>query len=583
MEFIIKLGGDQMDFMKKYEEWLNSSFIDDADKKELESIKDDKKEIEERFYTDLAFGTGGMRGIRGVGTNRMNKYMIRKATQGLANYMLSVDEKEAREKGVVIAYDCRIGSTEYALNTALVLAANGIKAYLFESLRSTPELSFAVRELGTQAGVVVTASHNPVEYNGYKVYWNDGAQIVEPHAKGVVEAVKNVKDFSEIKLISEEEAKEKGLLTIVGKELDDKYIDTIKKEVINMDIPGKEEFKIVYSPLHGTGRRPVQRVLDEVGFKNIYTVKEQEEPDGTFPTVGYANPEDPAVFKLGIKLADEKGAEIVMANDPDADRIGIAVKDENGEWIYPNGNQVGLLLVEYILANRKNIPANGKIITTVVSTPMVDVVAKAHNIEVMKTLTGFKFIGEKIRQFETKELDGEYVFGFEESYGYLVGTHARDKDAVVTTMIIAEMAAFYASKGSSIAKELKKLYEKYGWYKEGIKAITMSGKEGAEKIASIMSNLRENTPTEINGKKVVILRDFDKQVEINKKDNTEKALELPKSNVLQLVLEDGTHITARPSGTEPKIKYYFGVNASTEEEVNKKLDEMMDAFLEIVG
>ncbi|TDT70577.1 phosphoglucomutase [Hypnocyclicus thermotrophus] len=571
-----------MGFIKKYEEWLNSSFIDDIDKKELESIKDNKKEIEERFYTDLAFGTGGMRGIRGIGTNRMNKYMIRKATQGLANYMLSVNEKEAKEKGVVIAYDCRIGSVEYSLNAALVLAANGIKSYLFESLRSTPELSFAVRELGTQAGIVVTASHNPVEYNGYKVYWNDGAQIVEPHASGVVEAVKNVKDFGEIKLISEKEAKEKGLLVIVGKELDDKYIETIKKEVINMDIPGKEEFKIVYSPLHGTGRRPVQRILDEVGFKNVYTVKEQEEPDGTFPTVGYANPEDPAVFKLGIKLAEEKGAEIVMANDPDADRIGIAVKDENGKWIYPNGNQVGLLLVEYILANRKNIPTNGKIITTVVSTPMVDVVAKAHNIEVMKTLTGFKFIGEKIRQFETKELDGEYIFGFEESYGYLIGTHARDKDAVVTTMIIAEMAAFYAAKGSSIAKELKKLYEKFGWYKEGIKAITMSGKEGAEKITSIMTKLRENTPTEINGKKVVILRDFDKQIEINKKEKTEKALELPKSNVLQLVLEDNTYITARPSGTEPKIKYYFGVNAASEEEVNKKMEKVMNSFLELL-
>ena len=566
---------------QKYEEWLNSEYLSVEEKSELEGIKNDEKEIVERFYTELAFGTGGMRGIRGVGTNRINRHMIRKATQGLANYMLSVDEKEAKERGVVIAYDCRIGSTEYAMESALVLAANGIKAYLFETLRSTPELSFAVRELGTQAGIVVTASHNPVEYNGYKVYWNDGAQIVEPHASGVVNGVADIKDFAGIKFITEEEAKEKGLLEIVSKEIDDKYIEAIKTQQLNADVEGKADFKIVYSPLHGTGRVPVQRVLKETGFKSVFTVASQEEPDGTFATVGYANPEDPAVFKLGIELAEEKGSTIVMANDPDADRIGIAVKSESGEWIYPNGNQVGLLLMEYILNNRKDLPENGTVISTIVSTPMLDVVAKHYGVKMMRTLTGFKFIGEKIREFENGSLDGTYLFGFEESYGYLIGTHARDKDAVVTSMIIAEMAAVYDAKGSSVSKELTKLYEKYGWYKEGIEAITMSGKEGAEQIEAILKNLRENTPKELLGNKLITLRDYQSKIEKDMLTDKESAINLPVSNVLQLVFEDGTHITARPSGTEPKIKFYFGVKSESRDAVDEKLEKIMSEFLKI--
>lgn len=561
-----------------YNTWLNSKCIDEADREELRGIANDPKEIEERFYKDLEFGTGGMRGIRGVGTNRINKYMIGKATQGLANYMLSVDAEAAREKGVAIAYDCRIGSTEYALTTALVLAANGIKAYLFESLRSTPELSFAVRELGAQAGVVVTASHNPVEYNGYKVYWNDGAQIVDPHATGVVESVNGVTDLEMIKMISEEEAKEKGLLHMIGRELDDKYIETIKGEVLNSEIEGKKDFKIVYSPLHGTGRIAVQRVMAEAGFESVYTVAEQEMPDGTFPTCSYANPEDPAVFELGIKLAEEKGANICMANDPDADRIGIAVKTKEGEWIYPNGNQVGLLLMNYILENRKDIPANGAVISTVVSTPMLDVVAADKNVKVMRTLTGFKFIGEKIKEFEEGKLDGTYLFGFEESYGYLIGTHARDKDAVVTTLLIAEMAAKYAAEGTSIPEKLEELYEKYGYYKEGISAITKSGKSGAEEIAAIMTKLRDNTPVELAGQRVAILRDFKLQTEKDMIAGTESKLDLPSSNVIQFVLEDGTHITARPSGTEPKIKYYYGVKADSAEAVDAKLTDTMKKF-----
>lgn len=571
-----------MSYKNKYNEWLNSDYIDVADKEELKTIQDDEKEIEERFYTDLAFGTGGMRGIRGVGTNRMNKYMIRKATQGLANYMLKYNEEEAKSKGVVIAYDCRIGSVEYSLNAALVLAANGIKTYLFESLRSTPELSFAVRELGTQAGIVVTASHNPVEYNGYKVYWNDGAQIVEPHADGVVDNVNDIKDFSEIKIMDEKEAKENGLLFTVGKELDDKYITAIKKEIINDDIEGKKDFKIVYTPLHGTGRAPVQRALKEAGFDEVYTVKEQEMPDGHFPTVGYANPEDPAVFKLGIKLAEDIGSKIVMANDPDADRIGIAVRNNKDEWVFPNGNQVGLLLMKYILDNKKDIPENGAVISTVVSTPMLDTIAKDYNVNIIRTLTGFKFIGEKIREFETGAIDGTYLFGFEESYGYLIGTHARDKDAVVSTLIIAEMAAYYESIGSSIDEELTNLYDKYGWYKEGIEAITMGGKDGATAIKNIMSNLRDNTPKELAGKKAIILRDFQKQVEVDLINHTETKINLPKSNVLQLVLEDETHITARPSGTEPKIKYYFGVKDADKVSVENKMEKMVKAFLDIV-
>ena len=568
------------EFMKEYEVWLNSPFIDEADRKELASIKDNEKEIEERFYTELAFGTGGLRGIRGNGINRMNKYMIRKATQGFVNYLLEVDAEAVRKKGVVIAYDCRIGSVEYSLNTALVLAANGIPAYLFESLRSTPELSFAVRELGTQAGVVVTASHNPVEYNGYKVYWNDGAQCVEPHASGIVNGVTSIKDLGEIKLITEEEAKEKGLLTYIGKEIDDKYMTAVKKEQIITDIPNKADYKIVYTPLHGTGKVPVQRVLDECGFKSVFTVPSQEMPDGTFPTVGYANPEDPAVFKLGIELAEEKGGTIVMANDPDADRLGIAVKDKKGTWLYPNGNQVGLLLMEFILKFRKDIPKNGAVISTVVSTPMLDAVAEAHNVAMYRTLTGFKFIGEKIKQFEDGVLDGSYVFGFEESYGYLIGTHARDKDAIVTTMVLSEMAAYYDSIGTDIPSELDNMYEKYGWYREGIIALTMSGKDGAEQITNIMKTLREKTPTTLLGQNVVSVKDFGLQKEYDKVANTTKEIDLPKSNVLQFILADGTYITARPSGTEPKIKYYFAVKSDSKLNVEAKLEKDMKEFEE---
>ncbi|MGL5176267.1 MAG: phospho-sugar mutase [Cetobacterium sp.] len=553
--------------LENYNNWLTSDYIDLEDRKDLESIKDNEKEIEDRFYTNLSFGTGGMRGVRGVGINRINKYTIRKATQGLANYILEASGETGKKMGVAIAYDCRIGSEEYALNSALVLAGNGIKAYLFKSLRSTPELSFAVRELKCIAGIVVTASHNPQEYNGYKVYWNDGCQIIDPQATGVVTNVSNVNSFEDIKLIDKDTAIEAGLLEYISEDMDTKFIEAVKKQIIHHEIPGKEDFKIVYSPLHGTGGRSVKRVFSETGFNSIYIVAEQEQPDGNFPTCSYANPEDPAVFKLSTELADKVGAKLCMANDPDADRIGVAVKDECGTWLYPNGNQIGLLLMNYILENKKDIPKNGAVISTVVSTPMLDAVAKEKGVEIFRTLTGFKFIGEKIREFEEGKYDATFLMGFEESYGYLVGTHARDKDAVVATLLIAEMAAYYASVGSSIPKELKKLYDKFGYYREGIIAVTKKGKDGVEAISKIMSSLRENVTDSLIGQNVISKRDF------NTGYNG-----LPKSDVIQFVLEDNTYITARPSGTEPKIKYYFCVVGTTEKDADEKLAKAMKSF-----
>lgn len=553
--------------LENYNNWLVSDYIDLKDREDLKSIQGDEKEIEDRFYTNLSFGTGGMRGVRGIGINRINKYTIRKATQGLANYILESTGEKGKKMGVAIAYDCRIGSEEYALNAALVLAGNGIKAYLFKSLRSTPELSFAVRELKCVAGIVVTASHNPQEYNGYKVYWSDGCQIIEPQASGVVDNVNAINSFDKIKLLTKEHAIQDGLLEYISEDIDTAFIKAVKKQIIHNEIPGKENFKIVYSPLHGTGGRPVKRVFEETGFESVYIVAEQEQPNGNFPTCSYANPEDPAVFKLSIELADKVGATLCMANDPDADRIGVAVKNEKGEWIYPNGNQIGLLLMNYILENKKSISKNSAVVSTVVSTPMLDVVAKEKGIKIFRTLTGFKFIGEKIREFEEGKYDATFLMGFEESYGYLVGTHARDKDAVVSTLLIAEMAAYYNSIGSSIPKELKKLYEKFGYYKEGIIAITKKGKDGVEAIAKIMSTLRANVSDSLLGKKVVSKRDFSLGYE-----------GLPKSDVIQFVLDDNTYITARPSGTEPKIKYYFCVVGKTEDEANEKLIKTMEDF-----
>ena len=555
-------------FLDEYKKWLDSDMLSTSEKEELKSIANDEKEIESRFYTDLSFGTAGMRGVRGIGRNRMNKYNIRKATQGLSNYIIKETGEVGKKKGVAIAYDSRLDSVENAINTAMTLAGNGIKVYLFDGVRSTPELSFAVRELKAQAGVMITASHNPKEYNGYKVYWEDGAQIVDPQATGIVSSVAAVDIFNGIKLMDEKEAIDKGLLVYVGEKLDDRFIEEVKKNAINPNVKNKDKIKFVYSPLHGVAARPVERVLKEMGYTNVYPVKEQEKPDGNFPTCNYANPEDTTVFKLSTELADKVGAKICIANDPDGDRMGLAVLDNDGKWFFPNGNQIGILFAEYILNHKKNIPENGTMITTIVSTPLLDTIVKKNGKKALRVLTGFKYIGEKIRQFENKELDGTFLFGFEEAIGYLVGTHVRDKDAVVASMIIAEMATTFENNGSSIYNEIIKIYEKYGWRLETTVPITKKGKDGLEEIQKIMKSMRAKTHTEIAGVKVKEYRDYQKGV-----DN------LPKADVIQMVLEDETYLTVRPSGTEPKIKFYISVVDSDKKVAEEKLARIEKEFI----
>ena len=555
-------------FLDEYKKWLDSDMLSTSEKEELKSIANDEKEIESRFYTDLSFGTAGMRGVRGIGRNRMNKYNIRKATQGLSNYIIKETGEVGKKKGVAIAYDSRLDSVENAINTAMTLAGNGIKVYLFDGVRSTPELSFAVRELKAQAGVMITASHNPKEYNGYKVYWEDGAQIVDPQATGIVSSVAAVDIFNGIKLMDEKEAIDKGLLVYVGEKLDDRFIEEVKKNAINPNVKNKDKIKFVYSPLHGVAARPVERVLKEMGYTNVYPVKEQEKPDGNFPTCNYANPEDTTVFKLSTELADKVGAKICIANDPDGDRMGLAVLDNDGKWFFPNGNQIGILFAEYILNHKKNIPENGTMITTVVSTPLLDTIVKKNGKKSLRVLTGFKYIGEKIRQFENKELDGTFLFGFEEAIGYLIGTHVRDKDAVVASMIIAEMATTFENNGSSIYNEIMKIYEKYGWRLEITVPVTKKGKDGLEEIQKIMKSMRAKNHTEIAGIKVKEYRDYQKGIE-----------DLPKADVIQMVLEDETYLTVRPSGTEPKIKFYISVVDSDRKVAEDKLAKMEKEFV----
>ena len=555
-------------FLDEYKKWLDSDMLSASEKEELKSIANDEKEIESRFYTDLSFGTAGMRGIRGIGRNRMNKYNIRKATQGLANYIIKETGEVGKKKGVAIAYDSRLDSVENAINTAMTLAGNGIKVYLFDGVRSTPELSFAVRELKAQAGIMITASHNPKEYNGYKVYWEDGAQIVDPQATGIVSSVAAVDIFNGIKLMDEKEAIDKGLLVYVGEKLDDRFIEEVKKNAINPNVKNKDKIKFVYSPLHGVAARPVERVLKEMGYTNVYPVKEQEKPDGNFPTCNYANPEDTTVFKLSTELADKVGAKICIANDPDGDRMGLAVLDNDGKWFFPNGNQIGILFAEYILNHKKNIPENGTMITTVVSTPLLNTIVKKNGKKSLRVLTGFKYIGEKIRQFENKELDGTFLFGFEEAIGYLIGTHVRDKDAVVASMVIAEMATTFENNGSSIYNEIMKIYKKYGWRLEITVPVTKKGKDGLEEIQKIMKSMRVKKHTEIAGIKVKEYRDYQKGIE-----------GLPKADVIQMVLEDETYLTVRPSGTEPKIKFYISVVDSDRKVAENKLTKMEKEFV----
>ena len=551
-------------YIESYEAWVNSDFFDEETKAELKSIEGNQAEIRERFYSDLEFGTAGLRGIIGAGTNRMNIYVVARATQGLANYIIS---KHGQERGVAIAFDCRHFSPEFADIAARVLAANGIRSYRFESLRPTPELSFAVRYLNCIAGINITASHNPPEYNGYKVYWEDGAQITPPNDIGIMLEVKKL-GIEDSKIISLEEAKEKGLYNIIGKEVDDAYIAELKKQVIHQDTIDKyaKDIKVVYSPLHGTGNIPARRVLEELGFDKVYVVPEQELPDGDFPTVDYPNPEAKEAFKLALDLAKEKDADLVLATDPDADRLGVYVKDTaSGEYMCLTGNMSGSLLAEYELSQMqatRGLPEDGRLIKTIVTTNLAACVARNYGVKLEECLTGFKFIGQKILSYEHSGR-GTYLFGFEESYGCLIGTYARDKDAIVATMALCEAATYYKSIGKTLWDAMIDMYEKYGYWIDDIITITMKGVDGIEKIKSIMSLLRSNIPAKIAGYDVIAVRDYDTDVVKNLHTGAETPTFLPKSNVLYFELSDDTWLCVRPSGTEPKIKFYYGVKGTS--------------------
>lgn len=573
-----------MDYKEIYESWLANPYFDEGTKAELLSIKEDDKEIKERFYKDLEFGTAGLRGIIGAGTNRMNIYTVRKTTQGLANY---IKKQNGESKGVAIAFDSRRMSPEFAAEAALCLAANGIKAYLFESLRPTPELSFAVRELGCIAGINITASHNPPEYNGYKVYWEDGAQITPPHDGGIMAEVQAVTDYNNVLTMDKDEAVKAGLCTIIGKDIDDKYIARLKEQVKHpeaIQAMGKD-LKVVYTPLHGTGNVPARRILKELGFENVYVVPEQELPDGEFPTVSYPNPEADEAFVLGLKLAKEIDADLVLATDPDADRLGVRVKDKNGEYHNLTGNMSGCLLAEYTISQIKalngGLPEDGALIKTIVTTNMADAIAKGYGIRLIECLTGFKYIGQQILGFETSG-KGTYLFGFEESYGCLIGTHARDKDAIVATMALCEAAAYYKTQGKTLWDAMVDMYEKYGYYKDDVKSISLSGIEGLAKIQSIMETLRSNPPKEIAGLTVTSARDYKKDEIVDIQTGAVRPTGLPSSNVLYYDLTDDAWLCVRPSGTEPKIKFYYGIKGTSLADADAKsaaVSEALDALI----
>ncbi len=569
------------EYLVKYEKWLNDPCFDENTKKELEEIKGNDKEIEDRFYKDLEFGTAGLRGVIGAGTNRMNKYTVGKATQGLANFIL---KEGTQNKGVAIAYDSRHMSKEFSEETALCLNANGIKTYVFESLRPVPELSFTVRKLGCTAGVMITASHNPPEYNGYKVYWDDGAQIVPPKDKQIIDEVNAITDFSTIKTMDKKEAVEKGLYVQIGKEVDDDFVNTLKSLVLNPDVIKKEQdnVTIVYTPLHGAGNVPVQRVLKELGFTHVYVVPEQEKPDGDFPTVSYPNPEDKKAFKLALELAEKVDADVVLATDPDSDRLGVYSKDENGEYVPYTGNMSAILIAEYELSQKKEkglLPTNGAIITTIVSSNMTKDLAKEYGLTMFETLTGFKWIGEKIRQFEENNNNYSYQFGFEESYGCLISPHARDKDGISAVMALCEATAYYKSKGITLWEQMINIYKKYGFYKEGQVSITLKGADGAEQIKAMMEKMRKNPPKKLGSYDVLEVRDY-KEHTIVKADGTKLETDLPTSNVLYYDLNDNSWCCVRPSGTEPKIKFYMGVKGKSMEEAEQKLEELTEAMKE---
>ena len=573
-----------MDYLKEYEKWCTEPSFDEETKKELLEIKGNDEEIKDRFYKELEFGTAGLRGVIGMGTNRMNKYTVGKATQGLANYII---EQGTQDKGVAISYDSRRMSDEFSLQTALILNANGIKTYLFEKLRPVPELSFAVRQLGCTAGIMITASHNPPKYNGYKVYWDDGSQIVAPRDKDIIAKVRAISDFKEIKTMSKEEAIKKGLFNVVGTEMDDKYINTLKNLVLNPEIVKEEgkKLKIVYTPLHGTGNTVTSRLLKELGFENVYVVPEQEKPDGNFPTVDYPNPEDKKAFKLALELAKKVDADVVLANDPDADRLGIYAKDtKTGEYMTYTGNMSALLIAEYRISQMKEkglLPADGMFITTIVSSELAKAIARNYGLECIEVLTGFKNIGAVIKKAEENK-DKTYVFGFEESYGCLIGDYARDKDGISAVMSLCEAAAYYKSKEMTLWDQMMKIYEKYGFYKEEQVSIVLEGADGAEKIKSMMTNMRNNLPEKIGKYKVIEFKDVELDEIKNLVTGEQRKTGLPKSNVLYYELENNAWCCVRPSGTEPKIKLYMGVKADSMESAEKDLKELKDAMVKLV-
>ena len=573
-----------MNYLDEYKRWCESPEFDEETKKELLEIKDNKEEIEDRFYKELEFGTAGLRGIIGAGTNRMNKYTVGKATQGLANYIL---EQGTQDKGVAISYDSRIMSKEFALQTALIFCANGIKAYLFENLRPVPELSFAVRELKCTAGVMITASHNPPKYNGYKVYWDDGSQIVSPRDTEIINKVRNVKDFKEIKSINKEDAISKGLLNIVGTEMDEKYIKILKEHILNPEIMKEQgnKLKVVYTPLHGTGNTIAEKLLNELGMENVYIVPEQKEPDGKFPTVDYPNPEDPKAFKLALELAKKVDADVVLATDPDADRLGIYAKDsKTGEYMNYTGNMSALLIAEYRISQMKEkgiLPSNGMFITTIVSSELAKAISKYYGLECIEVLTGFKNIGAVMRKAEENQ-DKKYVFGFEESYGCLIGDYARDKDGIAAVMALCEAACYYASKGKTLWDAMIDIYEKYGYYKEAQVSTVREGVQGAQEIKDMMTKMRETDIESIGKYKVLVFKDVEKEVVKDMKSGEISKTGLPKSNVLYYELEDNSWCCIRPSGTEPKIKLYMGIKGNTEKEAEEKLAKLKESMLEIV-
>ncbi|MBR6384439.1 MAG: phospho-sugar mutase [Lachnospiraceae bacterium] len=569
-----------MDYRDQFNFWLEDDYFDEETKKELLAIRNDDKEVEDRFYRELEFGTGGLRGVIGAGTNRMNLYTVRKATQGLANYILA---QGTQDKGISIAYDSRRMSPEFADEAALCMAANGIKAYVFDALRPTPELSFSVRYLGCTAGIVITASHNPPEYNGYKVYWEDGAQVTSPRDKDIISYVKDVTDYHTVKTMDKAEAIAKGLYIQTGKEIDDAFMAELKKQIIHPEVIKEmgKELTIVYTPFNGTGNVPARRILKELGFENVVVVPEQEMPDPNFTTLEYPNPEDPKAFTLALKLAKEVKADVVLATDPDADRLGIYAYDtKSGEYVSFTGNMSGMLIAEYILRERTKLglmPENPALVKTIVTTNMADVICKAYNVKEVEVLTGFKYIGEQIKWFIEKGTNN-YVFGLEESYGCLAGTHARDKDAIVAVMCLCEVAAYCKKQGITVWDMMLDMYEKYGYYKEDLYTITMKGKEGSEQIAAIMENLRANPPKEFGAWKVLAMRDYTKDERIDIATGEKSSTGLPYSNVLYFELSDDAWCCARPSGTEPKIKFYMGVKGESLEDAKTKVAELTDAL-----